>query len=333
MNNQLLNAVSKEGVLLSVSVGYWRARKQLSAGDVNLDASKINSELIRLGHKNLLPKEAFQKLALIESRAHATVESSTFPFLGGIGRYLANTKLEQVTTRLEELEQEFTVEKSNFLRQYPELRVKALESWEEQARELSDEPERLMAVIRNAFPVPSEVERRFRFSVRMFSISVPDVAEADLITLGEQRAVIDARNAAVRRARVEIEDSCQEFIGDCVSALRSETAQLCEDMIKTINTTGSVHQKTLNRLSKFIAKFSEMNFVGDEQMSQELEKVRKEFLTKDASIYRKNSSSKTGLVKGLGKLRQKAQELAENDTTELVESFGQIGQRKFSLAS
>ena len=104
-------------------------------------------------------------------------------------------------------------------------------------------------------------------------------------------------------------------------------------MLKTIDTTGSVHQKTLNRLSKFIAKFSEMNFVGDEEMSQELEKFRKEFLTQDASIYRSNTSSKTSLVKGLGKLRQKARELAENDTTELVESFGQIGQRKFSLAS
>ena len=119
MNNpQLLDVLTREGVLVAVNVRYWRARKKLDAQDVGLDPDDVTERLISLGHKRLLPREALAQFALIESRAHAVVDAATFPFLGGIGRFLPNRKLGEVTRRLGELETEFRQARTAFASKY-----------------------------------------------------------------------------------------------------------------------------------------------------------------------------------------------------------------------
>ena len=93
MNNiQLLDVLTRQGVLISVNIRYWRAQKKLTAQDISIDPDDVTERLISLGHKRLLPREALAPFALIESRAHAHAEAATFPFLGGIGRFLPNRK-------------------------------------------------------------------------------------------------------------------------------------------------------------------------------------------------------------------------------------------------
>jgi hypothetical protein len=96
-NNHLLEVLTREGVLINVSVRYWRAAKKLKPEDLGLDPDNVTERLISLGHKKLLPKEKLEAFALIESRAHALVEASTFPFLDGLGHFLPNAKLQELT--------------------------------------------------------------------------------------------------------------------------------------------------------------------------------------------------------------------------------------------
>lgn len=125
-NQNLLDLLTREGVLLSVSVRYWRAAKKLQAQNLGLDPDDVTDRLISLGHKRLMPKDALAAFALIESRAHALVDASTFPLLGGIARFLPNRKLGEVTRRLGELEQEFHAEQTKFADKYGRLREEAL---------------------------------------------------------------------------------------------------------------------------------------------------------------------------------------------------------------
>ena len=83
-NNHLLDALTREGVLISVSVRYWRATRKLNPEDLGLNPDNVTERLISLGHKKLLPREALERFALVESRAHSLIESSTFPFLNGL---------------------------------------------------------------------------------------------------------------------------------------------------------------------------------------------------------------------------------------------------------
>src|SRR5688572_17551365 len=91
--NHLLHALTREGVLINVSIRYWRGCKKLKPEDIGLSSNDVSDRLISLGHKRLLPKDATATLSLIEGRAHALVEANTFPFLNGLGHFVPNSLL------------------------------------------------------------------------------------------------------------------------------------------------------------------------------------------------------------------------------------------------
>lgn len=333
-NGQLLDALTCEGVLINVSVRYWRATKKLNAEDLGLDPDNVSQRLISLGHKRLLPREALESFALIESRAHAVVEAGTFPFLGGLGHFLPNTKLAEVTGKLTGLEQEFGQAKGSFLTQYAEVRAKALVEWQAAAERLVKDPARLLAVIEASFPNADGMARQFEFGVHLFQIQVPEGMELAMVQMGDQQQIARARTEAALQAADQIHREVETFVSDCVASLRQQTAQLCEEMLESMREgkTG-VHQKTLNRLVKFIDEFKQLNFVGDREMETQLDRVRQEFLTRTAEEYRDSTASRARLQQGLQALAQTARDLAQQDSRELVERFGQLGQRRFHLAA
>ena len=333
-NTQLLSVLTREGVLLKVSVRYWRGTKKLRPEDIGLKEQDLSDRLISLGHKRLLPKESLAGLAVLEGRAHALVESNTFPFLNGIAHFLPNPRLEDVTGRLKEIEAEFWKAKEEFLKQYSSLREKASEEWRDMAKNLVSDPDRLVAAIEASFPMSHQMDRFFGFDVQLFQISLPKRLEVDLITEAEQQGVIAARQRAVQEASSKIRNDVETFVADCVASLREQTAVLCQEMLQSINSSETgVHQKTLNRLVRFIDQFKQMNFVNDRVMEQQLEQVRKELLSKTAEEYRDSKSAQARLKQGLSQLADTARQLAKQDATELVQRFGSMGVRKFNLAA
>ena len=333
-NGQLLDVLTREGVLINVSVRYWRATKKLNPEDLGLNPDNVTERLISLGHKKLLPKEKLQAFALIESRAHALVEGSTFPFLNGLGHFLPNTKLQEVTETLARLESEFREAQRAFLDHYAEMRQQASEEWMQAAQRLVNDPERLVATIAASFPDPTAMEQSFGFTVQLFQIRAPQSLDLNLVSVGEQQQVLQAREQAARNAAEQIHRGAENFVADCVASLRQQTAQLCEEMLESMRSgkTG-VHQRTLNRLVRFIDEFKQLNFVGDQEMEVQLDRVRQEFLQRTAEDYRNDAGAQGRLQQGLQGLAQFAHELSRQDTHELVERFGQMGQRRFHVAA
>jgi len=332
-NPQLLDVLTREGVLISVSVRYWRGCKKLKAEDLGLNPGDLSDRLISLGHKRLIPKDAISELALIEGRAHSLIDTSTFPFLNGLGHFLPNPKLAEVTQKLAELETEFWRAKENFIEHYARHRESALTEWRQVAGKLASNPARLITAIEAAFP--RSLGKQFGFDMQLFQIAMPERLSVDLITLADQQQVVEARQQAAQSASAKIRQDVETFVADCVASLREQTAQLCEEMLQSMGEgkTDGVHQKTLNRLIRFIEQFKQMNFANDTVMEAQLEQVRKEFLSRTAEEYRDSKQAQARLKQGLGALAGKARELARADSAELVKSFGQMGRRKFSLAA
>src|SRR4051812_20774033 len=135
-NQNLLQILTREGVLLKVSVHFWRGTKKLTPEDIGLKESVLSDRLISLGHKRLLPKDSLASLAVLEGRSHALVESNTFPFLHGLGHFLPNQRLEEVTGKLKEIEAEFWKAKAEFLEKYSSLRDAASDEWRKMAKNL-----------------------------------------------------------------------------------------------------------------------------------------------------------------------------------------------------
>jgi Protein of unknown function (DUF3150) len=223
-NNGLLSILTREGVLLKVSVHYWRGCKKLRPEDIGLEKKDLSDQLISLGHKRLLPKDALGTLAVIEGRAHALIEANTFPFLNGLDHFLPNSKLAEVTEKLEELEQEFWEAKKAFLEKYASLRQSASKDWMRMAQKLVKDPERLVATIEASFPYPDQMERYYGFDIQRFQIALPQHMAAELVSASEQQAIIEARQKAAQEAGQKIRNDVQSFVADCVASLREQTA-------------------------------------------------------------------------------------------------------------
>jgi hypothetical protein len=334
MENQLLEVLTREGVLVNVSVRYWRGCKKLKAEDIGLKADDLSDRLISLGHKRLLPKEATAALALVESRTHALIEENTFPFLNGLAHFLPNRKLEEITAKLKGLESEFWEAKRIFIQGYAKLRESAAQEWRTMAQKLVSDPDRLLAAIEASFPVTSRMDRFFSFDTQLFQIAVPERLGLDMVTLADQQAVMAARQEAARSAGHKIRTDVESFVADCAATLREQSAQLAEEMLQSISTSETgVHQKTLNRLVRFIDQFKDMNFVSDSQLEEKLDQVRRELLSRTAEEYRDSASARAKLVNGLTRLRDHANSLVRQDATQLIQQFGEMGRRKFHLAA
>lgn len=332
--SSLLPLLTREGVLLKASISYWRGHKKLQAEDLGLKRQDVSDRLISLGHKRLLPKESLAALALVESRTHALIEHNTFPFLHGLGHFLPNARMPEMLDQLRELENQFWAAKAEFLRHYAELRQQAAAEWAAMAGKLVAHPEQLVASIEASFPYPQHMDRYYGFTTHLFQIQLPESLEVELLTTAEQRAILQSRHQAAREAGQKIRQEVEQFVGECVASLREQTAQLCDDMLHSIrHSETGVHQKTLNRLIRFIDQFKQMNFADDTVMAGQLEAVRKELLGRTAEEYRDSKYARQKLVSGLTQLSQQARDLAKQDAGELVQRFGQMGNRKFHLAA
>ena len=236
--------------------------------------------------------------------------------------------------KLKDLESEYWLAQHQFLADYARLRAEATIEWRAMAEKLVADPERLLATIEAAFPLPEKMAKHFSFDVQLFQISLPESLALELVSTEEQQGVIQARQRAVEEAGNKIRRDTEAFVADCIASLREQTAQLCDEMLHSINScqTG-VHQKTLNRLINFIDQFKQMNFANDTVMAEQLNTIRQDLLSRTAKEYRDNDFARNRLVDSLHQLSNTAKEMAKQDATELVQRFGELGRRKFNLAA
>ena len=333
-NQSLLDAVCRRGVLVATSVRYWRGCKRLNPEDLGLNPTHISDRLIQLGHKRLIPRDALAAFSLIESRAHATVESSSFPFLGGIGRFVPNPRLGELTDRLDQLRDEFREATLDFVAGYAPLRDTAMAEWREAAYHLNGSAERLIHTIEQSFPPAGDIAKRFAFETRLFQIAAPDSIRLEVVSGIDQLEVAEDRRRVADDASRRLQADLDGFIRESVASLREETARLASDVLATIDgSENGVHQRTLNRLSTFIDSFRSLNFAGDQQLEQTLERFRRELLQRSAEDYRNDTGAMASLTSGLTRLRETAVQLARGDARDVVARFGQMGTRKLAAVS
>ncbi|MCH7225015.1 DUF3150 domain-containing protein [Haloferula sp. A504] len=335
-NLPLLEAVCRRGVLCNVSVRYWRGCKKLRPEDLGLDPSHVSDRLIQLGHKRLVPKEALQRFALIESRAHSLVEAASFPFLGGIARFVPNPRLVDLTDKLDALRDEFREATLDFVAGYSGLRDEALDEWRDAARQmnLNGSAEQLLATIEQSFPPAGDITRRFAFETRLFQVAAPEGLRIDVAESIDQMEIADERSRIAQDASRRLQGDLDSFIRESVTTLRQETAKLAADVLATIDgSENGVHQRTLNRLTTFIDSFRSLNFAGDAQLEGTLERFRQQLLSRSAEDYRNDNGAMRSLTEGLSRLHDTAMAMVRNDGRDVLTRFGQMGSRRLEAVS
>ncbi len=216
-----------------------------------------------------------------------------------------------------------------------DLRESALDEWREAARSLDVPVGEFVDRIAGTFPSGMRLRHRFHFDSHFYQVSAPESVRLQVTDGAEQAAVINARALVARQAAEKLSRDTESFVSDCVANLREQTAQICDEMLASMKSgkTDGVHQKTLNRLLGFIAHFKALNFAQDGALEAMLENARRELLSKTAEEYRDNASAQVKLTAGLKKLGDEARRLATQESKEIVERFGKLGARRFSLVA
>ncbi len=261
----------------------------------------------------------------------ATVEGSSFPFLGGIGRFVPNPRLGDLTERLDKLRDEFREATLDFVAGYSPLRENALVEWREAAQHMNGSAERLIATIEQSFPPAADIAKRFAFETRLFQIAAPDSIRLEVAESMAELEVADDRRRIAEEATRRLQADLNGFISESVASMREETACLASEVLATIDgSENGVHQRTLNRLATFIDSFRTLNFAGDQQLEQTLERFRRDLLQRSAEDYRNDSGAMASLTDGLNRLRENAVQLARSDAREVISRFGQMGGRRLA---
>ena len=244
---------------------------------------------------------------------------------------MPNPRLGDLTDNLEKLRDEFREATLDFVAGYSPLRDSAMAEWREAAQHLNGSAERLIATIEQSFPPAGDIAKRFAFETRLFQIAAPDSIRLEVAEGMEQLAVAEDRRRIADDASRRLQADLDGFIRESVASLREETARLATEVLATIDgSENGVHQRTLNRLTTFIDSFRALNFAGDQQLEQTLERFRHELLNRSAEDYRNDRGAMTSLTDGLNRLRENAVQLARADARDVIARFGQQGTRRLS---
>jgi hypothetical protein len=297
---------------MAISIRRWRGRKHLTAKDLGLNEAAIDEDLFSLGQKHLVPPSALAQFAQLESRARVEIEKAGFPFLG-MARYVPNEVVGHLLVRLEEMREEFETVTKEFIEQYEDIKTQAIERWKVASDKMLVDNRDLMRVVTQSFPSKSDLAAKFDFSWVVFQATIPG-------TDGVEPLFGAVRAKAAVQAREQIKNASRAFVEECVSRLREETADLCEDVLKTLQQTPAVRQNTLDRLTDFIDKFEKLNFANDVEMQQQLDTLRSQLKT--AEDYRKNPETQRNLEMKLGQMRDIARTLASASAS-VADVFGE----------
>ena len=109
----------------------------------------------------------------------------------------------------------------------------------------------------------------------MYEIALPKMRKESAENIIDKE---DKRAIAEQEYRIQAQQKIGVFIEDVVGTLRQKTMDLCNRISTNIKEGKVVKSKTLNSLKDFIDNFSEMNFVGDSKIEEELATLKKEFL-------------------------------------------------------
>ena len=261
------NTLFDDGVLIDLDIRHWSGQKKLRAEDLKIDIRDV-PDIFSLGRKYLISKEAINLFACLDARARRLVESMSFPFPVGSTRFVPNNVLMDLMDRLEKSKVEYYREVEAFINNYSvqrrEMQLKYRKYWN------SLEP---------YYPSMTELWSKFSFGYSIFEMQAPRSFKATT------RRRLKAQEEALQRYRQKLNYQLYAFAEDVVRQLRSEAANLCNNIIQKIQRGDAVTERSMNVLRRAVEKFEKLNFVGDEKVETMLQNLRIQWLNKDITEF------------------------------------------------
>lgn len=258
----------KDGVLCTLHVSRWSGAKKLSASDLGLRPEDV-PEFMRLGRKLLIPPEERNVFVQIEQNARNSLDRESFPFPVGGARFVPRNRILKADQELREYKKQYQYAVDSFIERYQLIREEMLNRYPEHREKL--EP---------FYPASHWVERSFAFSWTVFEIGETGIREGETAEVYEQ-------------FRQNLREQFDKFLGEAVIDLRYQVQETCGKIAQKVMQGEVISQQAIQSVQNIIKKFENLNFVGDERIETELNRLRENLNGISAKDLKENDALKT----------------------------------------
>jgi hypothetical protein len=295
----------KEGVIVGLSIGRWRAKTRLSWSDLGIELDgeedKELASIIDLGHKKLLPGDMLRELDAIESTARKQLEK--FAYKTHWGWFVPVTAYGQWKEKNQEQRARYFAKRDELVRDYDELVASVLAGYRLAARGayrrlLALHPEAVsryseaefvslfVATIKEHLPSAVTIRESFYFDVSLSYVPLPsmlaaDAAEAERIDrerreeAGKDWLVREMNRDVLAQARAEKERLIDGFLRDVVVQLRSMVYEASVDVLAAIQKNDRLPPRSVVQLNNLITQVKNLNFYGDVEIEEMVNRVNR----------------------------------------------------------
>ena len=337
MNNSY-NKLFIDGVLMYPHVGFWSGAKGLNPEDLGLTAGDV-ADAYKLGRKMLVPEDVIKKFRHLEGQARNMVDKNSFSFPIGNSKFVPRSCFNTVVTRLKEIQAQYMSLADDLVAKFDEYREQMLPIYRQAAEDaferrnpevqefgIDADPEALrikreqdkvafvdqfLARIQTHYPAASSLRNKFYLSWDIYEIAAPQMK---LTTAEDVMQTEEAQREAAVEAHRLMQEKISGFVSEVVTSLRQETAEVCGRIANAIKGGKVIRSTTIDSLRNFIDRFKDMNFVGDQSISEQLDAVKREFLDAHPTEFLTGSLDlQTELATRLQQVVAEAEKITEQD--------------------
>lgn len=260
----------KDGVLCTLHVSRWSGAKKLDPSDLGLRPEDI-PEFMRLGRKLLIPQEERNVFVQIEQNARNALDRESFPFPVGGARFVPRNRILKADQDLRGYQQQYQYAVDSFIERYHLIREEMLQRYPEHREKL--EP---------FYPASHWVQRSFAFSWTVFEIGETGIREGETAEVYEE-------------FRKNLREQFDKFLGEVVIDLRYQVQETCGKIAQKVEKGEVITQQGIQSVQNIIKKFENLNFVGDEKIEIELNRLRETLNGTTAKDLKENDALKAML--------------------------------------
>lgn len=246
----------RSGVLIDCHLSYWRGKKALKAGDLNMEPEDV-PEIFQLGSKELIDPNVIKRFTEVESKIKYALHRWTFRFPIGGARFTPYSALPKIAERLKLCEDEFWAIVDEFLTNFAQYRDAQLAKYPTLADKLEGE-----------YPSNEHLRSRFRFSQYVYTVQ-----EVKPTSLAEVMAVGQGALKTAEDYQARYKEDLERFVGESIGELRSQVAAMALSVQEKLEKGENFTERNFGAVRNAIQQFRALNFADDRAVSDELTRL------------------------------------------------------------
>jgi len=299
-------ALMSKGVIVKLSISWWRAKSSISAEELGLrfkdnEVISFMKKYVNLGSENLLPPEVISEIQYIDQKARENLKNHSFDTIWG--KFVPYTAFIQWQDNDKLIQEDFYKAAKNLCDSYDsildivrqEYRKMAGDVW---ARLYPNDPhgvtssfvEEFVSKVISKIPSRNNIFKSFNYDSTFFTIPLPslieeNISQADKIKSDREMDKFDNELEKETKKRIANEymkrkqEYIDGFLEATVTSMRSYVADLCDGVLQSMTKPDSKNDVTKiqrEKIKNIIKKVKLLNFHDDTVIDQTLKDLETE---------------------------------------------------------